>query len=931
MTVSTTSGLVGRDAELGQLRTGLRDRAGTAVLAIVGVPGIGKTRLMHAVAAEARAGGARVLSARAGELERELPFGVMRQLLEPVLAAAAPGERDALLAGAAALATPALEAQPEDEASGFAVLHGLYWLVANVATLAPLVLCIDDLHWADESSLRALAYVLVRLDGIDAQVCVALRPHEPGTDHVLIDGVLAAAPSRVIHPAPFGQEAAATLVRDRLGDGADEAFCAACHTASKGNPLLLSELVHLLADDGVSPTADQASRVHAAVPGGVADSVLRRVRRIAPDAAIVAEALAILGDGAQTAHVAALAGVTDGRAAAVLGTLTRAGILERAQPPAFAHPLVRTAIEADVDPEARKRMHRDAARLLDADGVEAERLAPHVLEAPNAGDPWVVETLRAAAGATMARGAPDAAARLLRRALAEPPGAEARAAVLLAAGAAEAQAGDPRAVAHLRAVTAEAGDPCTRVRAALALAPVLGLGGQLQAGVDLLRTALEEVVDDPELRLRVEVEIVNLARLDVSMRPLALEVLARFERAELEPGPTACMVFANLATESLARGESRAEALDLSERALAGGWLLTSPIMYGLAANAIMITGGYAAAHAAWDDFIVHARPRGDLPGVAWGHAFRASAHWRAGRLAEALVDAQVALDVGPAHGFALAAGFAVAFEVEARVLRGDLAQARAAAGRMPNSGDQLQDTLLLSARGRLLLAEGRPRQALEVLRMVGRLLDRWRVPNEAMAPWRADATLALAALGAPEEARALAADATADARRWGDPWLLGQALRSAALVGPADARRAGLEAAAAVLRPSEARLELARTLVELGAAARKDGDDAAARQLQREALDHATRCGAPTVADRARTELVLAGGRPRRTASTGVGALTATEQRVARLAAHGPTNREIAQALFVTEKTVEAHLARAYRKLGIRSRGELATRLEQA
>jgi DNA-binding CsgD family transcriptional regulator len=931
MTLFSTSGLVGRDAELGQLRAGLRDRAGTAVLAIVGPPGIGKTRLMHAVAAEARAGGARVLSARAGELERELPFGVVRQLLEPVLVAASPDERDALLAGSASLAAPALDPQPQDQASSFAVRHGLYWLVANVAAVTPLVLCVDDLHWADEPSLRALAYLLARLDGVDAQLCVALRSHEPGADHTLMEGVLSAAPSRMIHPAPFGHEAAATLVRDRLGDGADETFCAACHTASKGNPLLLSELVHLLADDGVTPTAEQAPQVRAAVPGGVAESVLRRVRRIAPEAATVAEALAVLGDDGEPAHVAALAGVTESRTAAVLEALARAGILERARPPAFVHPLVRTAIEADIAPETRNLMHRDAARLLAADGVEAERLAPHLLEAPNAGDPWVVDALRAAAEATMARGAPDAAGRLLRRALAEPPGADDLTAVLFAAGAAEAQAGDPRAIAHLRAVTTEAADSCTRVHAAVALAPVLGLSGQLQAGVDLLRTALDEVADDPQLRLRVEVEIVNLARLDVSMRPLALEVLTRFERAVLEPGPAACMVFANLATESLARGESRAEALDLAERALAGGWLLTSPIMYGLAANAIMITGGYAAAHAAWDDFIMHARPRGDLPGVAWGHAFRASAHWRAGRLAEALADAQVALDVGPAHGFALAAGFAVAFEVEARVLRGDLAEARAAAGRMPNSGEQLQDTLLLSARGRLQLAEGRPRQALEVLRMVGRLLELWQVPNEAMAPWRADATLALAALGEHDEARALAAAAVADARRWADPWLLGQAMRSAALVGPVGARRVGLEEAAAVLRPSEARLELARTLVELGVAALKDGDDAVARELQREALDLATRCGAPTVADRARTELVLAGGRPRRPASTGRDALTATEERVARLASQGPTNREIAQALFVTEKTVEAHLASSYRKLGIRTRGELAARLEQA
>jgi DNA-binding CsgD family transcriptional regulator len=925
-----TSGLVGRGAELEGLRDGLRDRAGTALLAIVGVPGIGKTRLMEAVASEARAGGACVLSARAAELERDLPFGVVRQLLEPVLAAAAPEEREALLAGSAALATPALEPHPRDQASGFAVLHGVYWLVANVAARTPLVVCVDDLHWADEPSLRALAYLLARLDGVDAQVCVALRPHEPGADHALLDGVLAAAPTRLIRPTAFGPDATATLVRERLGDAADEIFCAACQATSRGNPLLLTELVHLLADDGVAPIAAQADRVQAAVPDGLADTVLRRVRRIAPEAPAVAQALAVLGDDAEPAHVAALAGVGEGPTATVLEALARAAILDRARPPAFAHPLVRTAIAADIPAEARGRLHREAARLLAADGVDAERLTPHLLEAPTTADPWVVATLRSAAQSTVARGAPGAAARLLRRALAEPPAAADRTAVLLATGIAEAQAGDARAVHHLRSAAESASDPATRAQAALTLAPILGLAGHLGEGVDVLRGVLGDVAGDGELRRRIEVEVVNLARLDVSLRPLALELLGRFEGAALEPGPAACMVLANLATESLARGESRAEALDLAERALAGGWLLTSPIMYGLAANAIMITGRYAAAHAAWDDFIFHARPRGDLPALAWGHAFRAGAHWRAGRLTETLADAQVALEVGPAHGLPLAAGFAVAFQLEALVLRGDLAEARAALATMPNSGEQLQDTLRLSARGRLRLAEGRPRQGLEVLRMVGRLLERWHVPNEAMAPWRADATLALVALGERDEARELAAVAVGAARRWGDPWLLGQALRAAALAGPAGGRRAGLEEAVAVLRPSEARLELARALVELGAAARQDGDDAVARELLREALDHATRCAAPAVADRARTELVLAGGRPRRPASTGREALTATEERVARLAAHGPTNREVAQALFVTEKTVEAHLASCYRKLGIRARGELAARLDE-
>jgi DNA-binding CsgD family transcriptional regulator len=193
-------------------------------------------------------------------------------------------------------------------------------------------------------------------------------------------------------------------------------------------------------------------------------------------------------------------------------------------------------------------------------------------------------------------------------------------------------------------------------------------------------------------------------------------------------------------------------------------------------------------------------------------------------------------------------------------------------------------------------------------------------VASTVLAPWRADAALALHRLGERADARALIAEELAGAERWGDPWLLGQAHRVAAAITPdRDAHLArGLE----VLRGSEARLELARTLLETGRA--RTG--AAAREALAEALDLAQ--DAPAIAAEARAELVRAGARPRRAARTGRAALTATEERVARLAAAGPTNREIAQTLFVTEKTVEAHLSSAYRKLGVRSRGELVTAL---
>ncbi len=923
---NATGELVGRRDELAAIRDALRDRHGTHLLVIEGAPGIGKTRLLDEAASAAATGGARVLRARGSELERELPFGVMRQLLEPVLRGLPEGDRAALLDGGAALAAPALDLRPAHEiVDAFAVLAGLYWLIAAIASAEPLVLCVDDLHWADEPSLRALAYLLGRLEGVDAQLCVALRPREPDSEEAVIAEIVGAPRAIIVRPAPLDREAATALVRSRLDPGADPAFCAACQAATRGNPLLLCELSRELADRGVQPTAAAAATVDDVIPRGIAPSVLRRVRRVHPQASAVAAALAILGDGAESGHVAALAGLDPGAANAVLEALTRVEVLTRADPPTFAHPVVRAAIAAEVEAGDRGRLHREAARLLAADGAPPERLAVHLTETPPAGDPWVAATLQAAAEEAILRGAPGLAARFLRRALEEPPEEADTAPILLATGQAEARAGDARAIVHLQRAIQSAPDVTVHAHAALMLVQILGPAGQLKAGIDLALEALERLDSHSELWRRLEAEMLSLSVMDSSQRGFAAQRLARLDPAMPADGQGACMLLAILSNEALAKVRPREEVIDLAERALGGGWLMESVLMYAHATNALMHSGRYAQAVAVWGDFIARARARGDVVGLALAHAFRAAAHWRAGSLDDAIADVDLAMHVGPARVSALTAAFALAFKVEALVLRGELDEARIALARAAGPEDQLPSPILLSTRGRLRFAEGRMLEALEDMRLVGRLVEQWQTANSTLAPWRAEAALALYALGEEADARELIADEVAMARRWGDPWLLGQALRAQALVGLAPKRPAVLEEAVELLRSSEARLELARTLLALGTVHGEAGRVGPARDALREALEIATECAAPAVVERARDALIAAGGRPRRAAATGPLALTPTERRVARIAAAGVPNREIAQSLFVTEKTVETHLASAYRKLGIRARGQLA------
>jgi DNA-binding CsgD family transcriptional regulator len=236
----------------------------------------------------------------------------------------------------------------------------------------------------------------------------------------------------------------------------------------------------------------------------------------------------------------------------------------------------------------------------------------------------------------------------------------------------------------------------------------------------------------------------------------------------------------------------------------------------------------------------------------------------------------------------------------------------------------------VLVARAHVRLAQQRPDEALALLFECGRHEEAWGVITPSLTNWRAEAAVLLARLGDGGQARSLAREAVRQAEAFGSPVACGIALRAAALVAqPPD--HDGLADSVALLSESGARLELARSLVELGSALRRLGRRPEAREQLREGLEVAAECGADVLAARAHDELVAAGARPRRDPIESRSTLTASELRVARMAAEGMTNCEIAQALFLTEKTIEVHLTRTYRKLDIQSRSQLAGTLPAA
>src|SRR6266516_4643804 len=305
--------LLERETELAGV-AGLIDALpdGGRLVAIEGPPGIGKTALLAQARALGQESRLQVLGARGSELERSFSYGVVRQLFEPFLASLREEERAELLAGAAALAAPLFDpaqvavGEPTGDSS-LATLHGLYWLTANLATRRPLLLALDDLHWCDLSSLRFLAYLLPRMEGLGVLVVVGLRPDEPSEDPGLLARVVADPVATVIRPALLSGEATARFLREILAPDADEAFCAACWEVTAGNPLLLRELVHVVADAGLAPTGENVPKLQELAARAGSRTVALRLSRLPPEAEVLAQAVAVLGDDVDPRQAASLA------------------------------------------------------------------------------------------------------------------------------------------------------------------------------------------------------------------------------------------------------------------------------------------------------------------------------------------------------------------------------------------------------------------------------------------------------------------------------------------------------------------------------------------------------------------------------------------------------------------------------------------------
>ncbi|HEX8104708.1 MAG TPA: AAA family ATPase, partial [Solirubrobacteraceae bacterium] len=931
--------LVERDRELRQLGALLAEAAaGEGRVALIeGPAGVGKTRLL----AEARRRAARadtvVLYARAGEVERDFPFGVVRQLLEEPLAD--PERRRALLSGAAAPAAAVFGAMGDEDAAdaggaadaGFAVLHGLFWVALNLAADRPLMLAVDDLHWCDRPSLRFLAYLVRRLEGLPVLVAVTLRTGEQPADATLLDEILHDPATVPVRPGPLSLAAVRVVVRARLGNEAAEAFCAACHETTGGNPLLLRQLLAALEADGVEPLQDSVPIVREIGPRAVSRSIALRLGRLSPDTVAVARAIAVLGEGAKLPVVAALAELPVEDAAHAVGRLAQAEVL-RAEPPlGFVHPLVRDAVYLALPVGERELRHATAARVLAETGAPPDEAAVHLLAAPPRGDAWAAETLLAAGRAAARRGAADGAVAYLRRALAEPPPPALRPELLLELGITEQAADGPAAVEHLRAAYDESTDPEARGRAAFALGWTMFFVTSPPETIEFAQRASAEL--PPELAdLAYALEAVEfVARLAWGFfRDDVARLRGRREAPPPGDGPGAKMLTAITAFDWAIDGGPLDRCVALSRAALEGGDLIAHDNgLFIPAVASVLSWADHPEALAVWDAALAEAHRRGSLFLTLTVHLWRARTLYVHGELAEAEDSLREGIDELALWGSGAAVqGYPAAFLGHVLLERVSIEEARTILDQAAAPVGSDPDALVAIARADVFLAEGRPRAALAALEPLASAFERHHQP--AWMPWRSTLGRALAGVGRGEEAVGLL-DAEVDlARRWGAPATLGRALRiRATLPGAEDLEL--LRAAVKVLEPSHARLERAHALAALGAALHARGADPEARPPLQQALDLAEACGALPLAEACRAGLQAAGAAPRAATRAGVAALTQLERRVAALASTGDDPRAIAQAIFLTPREAEAHLDAARRKLGVEDPADLGRALAGA
>jgi DNA-binding CsgD family transcriptional regulator len=927
-------GLLERETALLQLERGVgeaRRRRGLTVV-VWGSGGVGKSTLLRLAAAMSGAEGLRVLTARGGELEAEFPFGVVRQLFDRVHPSAPdPGGNSS---PTQRIFGPA--AAGDDSLVNHTALRALFSMVVRLAEEQPLAVFVDDAHWADPASLRFIDYLTRRLEELPVLVVLGARDTAPAFEEQM-QALRSIDQAQWIRLEELSISGTEQLLTERLESKPASAFVDEVYELTGGNPFLIWELAEEVSHLALEPTAASVTRLRTLAPASVSGPLGARLHRLGESCSRVVEAAAVLGE-APVRLVATLAGLTVDEAGVAADRLAEAGVFSRSAHPAFRHPLLRTAVLESLPHTHRSRLHREAAVLLREEGAEPARVAAQLLHVEPVRDQAVVRVLRAAAIDSMRRGSPDSAVAFLRRALEEMDREDPeRPVVMLELGSALSPL-DPMAGADVLAEAASsATDIVVRARAALGAGNALCTAGRVVEGLQLVESHLRTLPYGGEADLR------DLARLSAVLQwtvgtssSEALQASARYWEwadsiADEAPVVAAgrayveCVTVGNLErARNLAK--TAADEEGLVRRLQPGDFVAMGAIA------ALIATDELGVARSLGHRLREEAVRSGEPTVMANCRMWSSWADVAYGDLVSAEADAETALTIARATGQYV--GVPIATLAAVLVERGEAARAAA----LFDDADidltglvHRQDTTTLIARAGVWLSIGRFAEAAADLERL-EVEARERGDRNPLLGWRALRAMSLAATGRGQEAREMAAENVATARHWGAPRSVASALRVAARLEPDSRVRLDLlREAGSIVEASQSQLERSKVEVALGSELRRQGQRIEAREWLRPGYERADRCGAVALAEFALAEMVAAGARPRRRYSEGPESLTPSERRVAEMVAAGMTNREIAEALYISLKTVSFHLSSCYRKLGVSTREKLATVIDLA
>jgi DNA-binding CsgD family transcriptional regulator len=914
--------VIGREAELVAIDAFLDGvPEGPAGLVLAGEAGIGKTTVLDAALQMASARGHRVLSVRAAQSETMLSFAAFTDLLAPVadeVLPALPGPQRRAVEAALLLAEPG-GSTPDHRA----VSAGFVSAIAALAARAPLLVAVDDIQWLDRPSARVMEFAARRLGQHRVGILASVRIPDAAPIPLGLDRALSEDRLTHLRLGPVTVAVLHHIIRDRLGVTFPRAQLLRVGRASGGNPFFALEIARVLKEEGSGGMLEDALLLPESLRAMVAariSSLPATTRRGLAAAAALADPT-VEAVRRATGNRGSLAGLT---------AALRAGVIEvEGDFVRFTHPLLASAAYPSEPPERRRRLHH---RLAGVVGDPEERAHHLALSAAGPGEA-VAAALEEAAGRAERRGAPDRAAELWEEAARLTPVRDGEDAWrrITRAGACHFESGDGASAKRLlEHVIAAAPPGPLRSEALRVLAMVHYRDDSVLDAIELLQRARGEAEDRPRVLAEVEFclawAVLWSGNVPGSLEhaETALRLLRASQDEDLLGSAKALVVGIEWQLGRPLRREelNRAEALEASAGHLPMEW---SPSFLG--AFIRMYTDDLEGARGKLDRLRRDAEARGEDAALPFILYQCGQIDVWTGDFDEAVRTAQLGCEIAARSGQRAVEAANVSCLAMIHALRGAVDLARAGGERVVEVGIATGIAPVIqfgaSALGFLELSLGNAEAADRHLAPVADLLAAAGMGEPGIHRFLPDEVEALVSLGQLDRAAVLLDRFENTAWRVGRRWALATGARCRALI--ASARGDQDEALAAADRAIEHhgglpyRFDHARTLLVKGAVHRRRKEKAAARSALEAARRIFEGLGTPLWEDRARAELRRLGLRPPTRLE-----LTPTEERVARLAASGFTNRQVAQALFVSPKTVETNLGRVYRKLGIHSRAEL-------